>query len=229
MVNIRKKLSKYNFIEMKNKKNKYIVIHYVGAVSTAKNNVDYYWDNKLKASANYFVDEKSIWQCVEDFNKAWHCGGGLQGDYGHSFYKKCTNSNSIGIEMCVKKNAEGQWYFEEATVQNTLDLVRYLMKKHNIPIDKVIRHYDVTGKICPAPYVDEKVWAEFKKKISGKSEGIEMIYNYIDDSMPEWALQSIKKLVDSGALKFNEKGELNLTYEMLRIFVVLDRMGVFDK
>lgn len=104
---------------MQNKKNTYIVIHYVGAVSTAKNNVDYYASKNLDASAHYFVDEKSIWQSVEDFNKAWHCGGGLQGNGGHTFYQKCTNSNSIGIEMCVKKTAAGNWYFEEATVATT--------------------------------------------------------------------------------------------------------------
>ena len=62
--------------------------------------------------------------------------------------------------MCVrKKNAaslgatDKDWYFEGATVQSAIELTRYLMKKYNIPADHVIRHYDVTGKICPNPYV----------------------------------------------------------------------------
>lgn len=147
---------------MKTKSNTFIVVHYVGGVSTAKNNAVYYYNNKLKASAHYFVDEKSIWQSVEDKNCAWHCGGGLQGNEGHTFYKKCNNSNSIGVEMCCKKTADGEWYFEPLTVKNTADLIKYLMKKHNIPIENVIRHYDVTGKNCPKPYVDNTVWNNFK-------------------------------------------------------------------
>lgn len=165
MVAIQKKLTPYNFTLMSNKKNLYIVIHYVGAVSTAKNNADYYAREKLEASAQYFVDEISIWQSVEDKNKAWHCGGDLQGVNGHKFHGICTNSNSIGIEMCCKKDKNGNWYFEPETVKNTVDLVKMLMKKYNIPIDRVIRHFDVTGKNCPAPYINEAEWKGFKDKI----------------------------------------------------------------
>lgn len=165
-MNIHKKLTPYNYSALSKKENKYIVIHYVGAVSTAKNNVDYYARERLQASAHYFVDEKEIWQSVEDFNSAWHCGGGLQGSGGHKFHGICKNANSIGIEMCVKKTAGGEWYFENKTVENTVELVKYLMKKHNIPVERVIRHYDVTGKICPAPYVNETKWKEFKNKLT---------------------------------------------------------------
>lgn len=212
---------------MQNKKNTYIVIHYVGAVSSAKNNVDYYSSKKLDASANYFVDEKSIWQSVEDFNKAWHCGGGLQGTRGHTFYQKCTNSNSIGIELCVKKTASGNWYFEDATVTNTIDLVKYLMAKYNIPIENVIRHYDVTGKICPEPLIDEHAWADFKNKITAGEESVKMTYNKIDD-IPDWAKAAVQKLIEKEALKGDEKGSLGLSEDMLRILVILDRTGAFD-
>ena len=169
MLPIQKKLTPYNYNKMANKKNEYIVIHYVGAVSTAKNNVDYYAGSRLQASAHYFVDETSIWQSVEDFDKAWHCGGGLQGESGHTLHGICTNANSIGIEMCVKKTSSGEWYFEEDTIKNTVELVRYLMEKHNIPIERVVRHFDVTGKKCPAPYVNESAWASFKKLITSGS------------------------------------------------------------
>ena len=165
MLQIQQKLTPYNYTAMSNKKNTFIVVHYTGAAGTAKNNVDYFAREKLSASASYFVDNKSIWQCVEDKNKAWHCGGGLQGNGGHSFYKVCTNSNSIGIEMCCKKDTAGNLYIEPETVNNTIDLIRYLMNKYGIPLDKVIRHYDVTGKLCPAMYVNETAWQNFKNKI----------------------------------------------------------------
>ena len=160
-MNIGRNISLYNYATKTNKQNKYIVIHYVGAVSTAKNNVDYFATTYRGASAHYFVDETSIWQSVEEYNIAWHCGATT---YKHP---DCRNNNSIGIEMCVKKDSSGRWYFEEDTVKNTVELVKSLMGKYNIPIDRVIRHYDVTGKNCPAPYVDNpKEWDKFKSRLT---------------------------------------------------------------
>ncbi len=230
MVEIQKKITPYNFTALKNKRNEYIVIHYVGSVSTAKNNVDYFYNNKVSASASYFVDENSIWQCVEDKDAAWHCGGGLQGDKGHEYYLKCTNSNSIGIEMCVKKKPDGTWYFEKNTEQNTIDLIKYLMQKYNISINNVIRHFDVTGKNCPEPMLEDSVWLNFKNRIlNEEKEAPKMIYNYIDKNMPEWARPTIQKLVDLGYLQGNEKNELNLDDTMLRLLVINDRAGLYDK
>lgn len=183
MLPIQQKLTPYNYTAMSNKNNLYIVVHYVGAVSTAKNNVDYYASQKLQASAHYFVDETSIWQSVKDSDRAWHCGGGLQGSNGHSLHGICSNSNSIGIEMCCKKTKSGIWYFEKATIENTVDLIKYLMKKHSIPIERVVRHFDVTGKNCPAPYVNETEWAKFKAMVTAKK-----IEEYTDINEIVWEL-----------------------------------------
>lgn len=183
MIPIQEMLTPYNYTAMSDKQNLYIVVHYVGAVSTAKNNATYYSRENLQASAHYFVDETSIWQSVKDKDRAWHCGGGLQGSNGHTFYQKCTNYNSIGIEMCCKKTSDGRWYFEEETIKNTADLVKHLMAKHNIPIERVIRHYDVTGKNCPAPYVNESEWAKFKERVMAKN-----IEEYTDINDIVWEL-----------------------------------------
>lgn len=115
-----------------------------------------------------------VWQCVEDANIAWHCGAS---SYKHA---ECRNANSIGIEMCVRKKntksmgaTDKDWYFEDATVEAAAELTRYLMNKYGVPASHVIRHYDVTGKICPNPYVyntSAHTWDEFKRKISGQAE-----------------------------------------------------------
>lgn len=186
MININKELTPYNFSYLANKDNKYIVIHYVGEVSTAKNNVDYYASKSLNASAHYFVDENEIWQSVEDSNVAWHCGGALQGTEGHTLHGICLNSNSIGIEMCVKRDKKGNWYFEEGTISNTIELVKYLMDKYDIPVDRVVRHYDVTGKYCPAPLVNEDTWKEFKDMITAIEE-----YTSINDIVWELSHRGI--------------------------------------
>lgn len=146
---------------------KYIVIHYTANNGdTAKNNADYFANNKnLKASAHYFVDENEVWQSVDCSYIAWHCGGALQGSGGHKFYGLCTNSNSIGVEMCSRKDSKGVYYIKEETLENAAELVRGLMATYNVPIERVIRHYDVTGKGCPQPLVDENKWKAFKDLI----------------------------------------------------------------
>lgn len=54
-----------------------------------------------------------------------------------------------------------------------------------------------------------------------------MIYNYIDENMPEWARETIQKLVDKGILKGDENG-LHLTDGDLKQFAVNDRAGLYD-
>lgn len=59
---------------------------------------------------------------------------------------------------------------------SAIELTQYLMKKYNVPADHVIRHYDVTGKICPNPYVyntTKHVWDAFKKAIATDGAGTE--------------------------------------------------------
>ena len=139
---------------------KYIVIHYTGNDGdTDENNGNYFKNNVVQASAHYFVDDDSITQSVPDNYVAWHCGAKT---YKH---KQCRNSNSIGIEICDDvKN--GTIYPSAKTIANALELVAYLMNKYSIPKENVIRHYDVTGKHCPAYWIDNNMWkSEFWNKI----------------------------------------------------------------
>lgn len=162
---IKENLTNINFNKMSNKINKYIVIHYVGAISTAYNNSVYFKNVNRNASANYFVDDNEIYRVVKDSNRAWHCGDKLKQGNGGSYYGKCINSNSIGIEMCCYNN-NGSLDISEKTIANTIDLVKELMAKYNIPVENVIRHYDITNKICPAPLVeDESRWIDFKNRL----------------------------------------------------------------
>lgn len=141
------------------RKIEYIVIHYVGAVSTAKNNTIYFKDAYRGVSAHYFVDDNSIWQCVEEKDRAWHSGGAL------IYYNKARNDNSIGVEMCCFMN-NGKLDISAKTIANTIELVKDIMKRYNIPIENVVRHYDVTHKKCPAPFVDDvSRWEDFKSRL----------------------------------------------------------------
>jgi N-acetyl-anhydromuramyl-L-alanine amidase AmpD len=123
----------------------------------------------LKASAHYFVDEgDTVYQSVKDSDTAWAVGG--TNTYIHP---ECRNAYSISIEMCSRNwNGSGKlatdngWYFKEETINNAVALTKELMAKYNIPMENVIRHYDVWGKICPAPFVNNPIqWEKFKSML----------------------------------------------------------------
>lgn len=165
---INKLLTPYNHNSGSIDRIRYIVIHYVGALGDARANCQWYAGGDRGASAHYFVDfAGAIWQSVEDKDIAWHCGAK---SYRHP---ECRNANSIGIEMCVhnkgsQADTSRDWYFEDATVAAAIRLTRELMDKYHVPAERVIRHYDVTGKICPNPYVyntTAHTWDAFKTSI----------------------------------------------------------------
>lgn len=54
-----------------------------------------------------------------------------------------------------------------------------------------------------------------------------MIYNYIDENMPQWAETTVQKLVNKGIIAGDGDG-LSLNDDMLRILVMIDRSGIFD-
>lgn len=158
MLNINKMISQYNHTKYTDRKIKYLVIHDTGnTTDTALNNAKYFSAPNRNASAHYFVDDNSIWQVVEDKNSAWHCGGGTAGIY---------NLNSIGIEMCRVNNVVTQ-----KTEQNTIELVKYLMHKYDIPYFYVVRHFDATKKICPSSfsYNNWTRWNSFINKLIPKN------------------------------------------------------------
>ena len=162
MLNIKRKISNYNHSE--GNKPKYIVIHYTGNINdSAKNNADYFGRCNRNASAHYFVDDNEIYQVVEDYNASWHCGDG-NNRYG------INNYNSIGIEMCGTDNGN----ISEKTVQNTLELTKYLMKKYNIDADHVVRHYDASRKNCPSAFSSNNWarWWDFKNRLNDSSSNI---------------------------------------------------------
>ena len=161
-----------NFQKGNNKRNLFIVIHYTANNGdTALGNAQYFGRSPRKASAQYIVDENPIvWCAVKPTDIAYHCG--TTGTY---FHKYCRNSNSIGIEMCSRKDSTGKYYFKENTVDTTARLTAELMKKYSIPISNVIRHYDVTHKVCPEPFVrDISQWDNFKKLVLNYYEGNEL-------------------------------------------------------
>lgn len=209
---------------------------------TAQNNADYFArEGGLNASAHYFVDTERIVQSVKDSDTAWHCGR----ERGGSYYNDCRNANSIGIEMCsVIRN--GVYVIPEATMQNAAKLTRELMAKHHVPVSRVCRHYDVTHKDCPEPWVrNPRLWQKFKDMLTeevedmteaqtraiakqeiSKAESAKKVYNSVAEC-PAWAKDTVQKLVNKGFLQGDEKGRLELDTDLLRLLVINDRAHLY--
>ena len=149
---------------------KYIVLHYTGNDGdTDEANASYFANNEdLRASAHFFVDDDSITQSVPELNVAYSVGGKKYGDCsttgGGKFYGKCTNANSISVEMCDTKR-DGKIMASEQTQANAAMLVAELMERFNVPFDRVIRHFDVNGKHCPAYFMEEAAWNAWKRRL----------------------------------------------------------------
>lgn len=159
---------------------KYIVVHYVGATGGAKANCEYYASTNVAASADFYVGhDGEVWQLYDIYKGySWHTPAknqynGVSG--GGKLLGTVRNANSVGVELCVRtkgsKDATSRdWYFEKATVDAAVELVKHLMKELDIDADHVVRHFDVTSKICPNPFVlNQQAWKDFKSRLTGTS------------------------------------------------------------
>lgn len=213
-------IQKYNLAHTTPKPNRdirYIVIHYTAGVTSragsAVNTANYYPQSD-NVSADFSVDDLCAVQYNGDIRNryCWHCGGSKYATKGGSLYGKCTNANSIGVEIC-STNSTGKmqaandktYTFTDAAVNNAVELVKKLMIEYNIPVENVIRHYDVTGKPCPGiigwnkESGSEGEWNRFKARIfEGSALPAKKMYYvqvgaFSEKANAEKYLESVKK------------------------------------
>ncbi|HFI0463830.1 TPA: glucosaminidase domain-containing protein [Streptococcus suis] len=135
----------------------YLVLHFVGAAGQALANAKFFYSVDRKSSAHLFIDPKETYQVVPFDRVAWHVGDG-RGRYG------ITNQNSIGVELCQDVTTGKDvwnWDFHPDTRQEAIRVFAYLMKKFNVPIERVVRHYDASRKSCPGNWMAND-WAKWK-------------------------------------------------------------------
>ena len=147
---------------------KYIVWHYTGNDGDTDEANARYFKSYRGVSAHYFVDDDSATMSVPDTYVAYSVGGSRYKNYkqtgGAKYYKICTNANSISIELTDTKR-DGKIMASNDTIENAIELTQMLMKKYNIPLGNVIRHFDVTGKSCPAYYTNDYIWNGIRGRI----------------------------------------------------------------
>lgn len=147
---------------------RYVVCHYTGNINdTARNNAVYFRDNAVQSSAHFFVSDITIYKSVPLNHAAYAIGlGARKQPYFKwpSMWKKITNSNSISIEMCGSKNSREA---SDKTKETAAALVADILDIYGLTPSAVYRHYDVTGKCCPAWAVTEPFnWIDFMLKVN---------------------------------------------------------------
>ena len=169
----------------------WIVVHYTGMLATQGDPDTASWAiarSKRAASTHYLVgdrgDRADILQLLPVKYAAYHVGAKDEGKL-----IPCYNGNSIGVDLCECKLdcssssvSCNDWYFTPQTFSNGARLIAYLAQEHGIPTDHIVRHYDVTHKRCPRPFVGtdinaytgqshESAWREFVRTIDALRNG----------------------------------------------------------
>lgn len=132
-----------------------IVIHYTANPGTsAEQNRGYFQGLKdtgeTYASSHFVVGiEGEIIQCIPCNEIAYASNE--------------RNEDTIAIECCIPDET-GE--FSEATYQSLIELTTWLMGRYDLGTEDVIRHYDVTGKMCPKYYVEhEDAWDALRQDL----------------------------------------------------------------
>lgn len=132
-----------------------IVIHYTANPgSTAQENRDYFnglqYSQETEASSNFVVGmDGEIIQCVPTWEVAYASNE--------------RNFDTVSIECC---HPDDSGEFTDETYRSLVQLTAWLCLKFDLSEDDVIRHYDVTGKVCPKYFVDhEDAWEEFRQNV----------------------------------------------------------------
>ena len=131
-----------------------IVLHYVGNPGTsAQDNRDWYAESNSEVSSHFVVGlQGEVIQCIPLDEK--------------SSASNHRNGDTISIEIC-HPDASGK--FNEATYDSVVELTAWLVKVCNLDIENVIRHYEVTGKICPKYYVEnDDAWVQLRADIAAR-------------------------------------------------------------
>ena len=133
----------------------YIAIHYTANPgSTAMENRDYFEglkdSHETQASSNFIVGlDGEVVQCVPTWEVA--------------YASNSRNIDTVSIECC---HPDETGEFTDETYNSLVQLCAWLCMKFQLDAEDVIRHYDVTGKICPKYFVEnEDAWSNFKEDV----------------------------------------------------------------
>ena len=189
--------------------------------------------NDRTASFHIAIDEREAMECIPLSEVAWAAGDGTNGP---------GNRTSIHIEVCESGN-------HAKTLENTTQLVARMLQERGWGVERLRRHYDWSGKICPRLMYDGGSWRGWNDFIDRVRSNLQMKGNQLRTNgsedvdrrfeelekrvaeleaerrmaIPDWAKEAVDAAVKAGFVNTPEGGSL----DFYRIITVMHRAGVF--
>ena len=235
----------------------YIVIHDTGNTDSGADAVrhyNYFNGGNRGSSADFFVDDKQVLQ-VNDYERyyTWHCGDG-HGKYGISNNNSvgieiCINSDG-DYNKAVQNAVELTQYLMGILNIDINHVVRhYDASRKNCPQSMSGNGWskwaEFKKKLQNTEELTMSQYNELKDLIKAQAAKISdlqninrqlvnvvqstMIYDYVDDNMPDWARKAVQAAMDCGAIQGDENGRLGLNYKDLRTIVREYRCGMYNR
>ena len=123
------------------------------------------------AGAHMFVDSDSATLIIPENEIAYHANEHacriekLKGEVKRkdgTIYHGDANCTTLSLEMCVEKDGT----IHPKTIERSIQIMAAWCTKYKLKESDIYRHFDVTGKNCPAPFVkDPSQFGIFKKKV----------------------------------------------------------------
>ena len=147
-------------------------------------------------SAQWFIDEDSATLCIPQSEVAWACGdrqlpynNGYKGQtkLAKELFNHRQNYMTINYELCNN----GDW---GKTCDNSIDIIAQDIIDYNIATHMIFRHFDITGKICPKPFVDdEQAWEKYRTRIINR-----VIEMKKEKEISSWAREAYDFVIKNG-------------------------------
>ena len=193
-----------------------ITVHHAATVASAKQIANHFQAKTTRASANYVIGKDGeIVRCVDEKLRAW------------------TSSNAANDNMAVTievANSGGapDWPVSEKAWLSLVKLCVDICRRNRIdkltytggPSGNLTLHRFFAATECPGPYLTGRM-PELVEAVNSRL--CPQRYMTLDE-VPEWGRPTVKKLLDAGALHGTDSG-LDLSADMLRVLVIMDRMG----
>ena len=219
------------------------VVHWIGAAQSRAQVIRDNFDRagSRQGSTQYVIDWDTggIIQTMPENEVAFHVGANK---YTAAKTALCGASNPnnflLGAECCIGDQSITGWETSKtisrpsdkqyaALVELAADVcVRYSLD----PAARLFRHYDITGKRCHVWFVNNPdKWERFKQDVAEEMEVRTMVRYKTLAEVPVWGREAVQARITRGSLKGDPVKGLDLSEDMVRLWVIQDRDEVLKK
>ncbi len=182
----------------------YITVHDTANRASAENEIKYMTTNNLEVSYHLAVDEVQAIQGLPFNRNSWSCGDGSSG---------LGNRKGISVEICRPLHEDGFLY--EQAEENAVYVVARLLHQFRLPIERLKKHQDWSGKMCPNRILGNHKWENFRYRV-------------------KWVLDEIKKgnieaPLEAGTTALKQNASPTPATKTFLVEIICDSLNIREK